>query len=369
RISGTTIGVDASHVGSGEIAGLLRFRDQDLAAAQGRVGQLAAAIASAYNQQQALGIDANGGAGAALFGVAGVQVAAAHSNQGGAEFSVTVTDPAQLAATDYRLHFDGVNYQLENLVDGSMRTLPGFPATIDGMQIELAHGSMTIGDKFTIKGASQFASGMALTLNNGAGLATGLAGSAQAGAANAGSVAVAGFEQQTVDGNAAAGVTITFTSATTFDVTGPGTGDPTGVGYVPGQPIEFNGWRLTLTGTPAAGDTVGIAPTANPAVDNRNARAMVALGDRQLVDGRRFVDAFAELVADVGSRTAHSQTSAETSAAMLGRAQGAQAASSGVNLDEEAARLLQYQQAYQASARVIAAANSMFDTILSVVSR
>ena len=81
-----------------------------------------------------------------------------------------------------------------------------------------------------------------------------------------------------------------------------------------------------------------------------------------------FTDAFAALVADVGSRTAQAQAAAEGSRALLSHARTAFAAESGVNLDEEAARLLQYQQAYQAAARVIATANSMFDTVLSVVS-
>ena len=71
----------------------------------------------------------------------------------------------------------------------------------------------------------------------------------------------------------------------------------------------------------------------------------------------------------MGSRTAQSQAASQTSGKLLTSAKAAFASDSGVNLDEEAAKLLQFQQAYQASARVIATANSMFDTVLSMVSR
>ena len=183
-----------------------------------------------------------------------------------------------------------------------------------------------------------------------------------------GSLGLDGFAQSSPDADAAQPVTITFTSATSFDVSGAGTGNPTGLAYTPGGAISYNGWTLALRGTPAAGDVVTLAPTADAGVDNRNARAMVGLGDQPLVDGASFTNAFASLIADVGSRTLQGQSAAQSSAALLSNARASFAAESGVNLDEEAARLLQYQQAYQAAARIVATANSMFDTILSVVS-
>jgi flagellar hook-associated protein 1 FlgK len=96
---------------------------------------------------------------------------------------------------------------------------------------------------------------------------------------------------------------------------------------------------------------------------------MVALGDQPLVDGASFTGAFASLIADVGSRTLQGQAAAQSSGALLSNARASFAAESGVNLDEEAARLLQYQQAYQAAARVIATANAMFDSVLSIMAR
>ncbi len=284
EVSGNRIPADVGALGTGKLAGLMRFRDQDLASAQGRLGQLAAAVAGAYNSQQALGFDADGNAGAPLFGPMSVAATAAAGNVGDAALSVAVEDPAALRASDYRLSFEGSAYQLERLPDGGVTSLAALPASVDGLRIELASGSMTIGDRITIRGASGFAAQMSLALTDGDGLATG-------------------------------------------------------------------------------------ATNVDSATDNRNARALAALGDAPLVAGATFTDAFAALVADVGGRTAQAQAAAEGSGALLSHARAAFAAESGVNLDEEAARLLQYQQAYQAAARVIATANSMFDTVLSVVSR
>lgn len=369
QVSGTRIPAGASMLGTGELAGLLRFRDQDLAGAQAKVGQIAAAVAGAYNLQQAVGLDAQGNPGAALFGPQTAQAVAAAGNNGNIVLDVAIADPSRLRATDYRLSFDGSAYRLESLGDGSVTTLAGLPATVDGLEITVASGAMTIGDRVTIKGATQFAAQMSLGLADGRGLATGLAASVELGATNTGSLGVDAFAQSAPDANAAQPVTITFTSATTFDVSGAGTGNPTGLTYTPGGTIGYNGWTLALRGTPAAGDVVVLAPTTDAGVDNRNARAMVALGDQPLVDGASFTGAFASLIADVGSRTLQGQAAAQSSGALLSNARASFAAESGVNLDEEAARLLQYQQAYQAAARVIATANAMFDSVLSIMAR
>jgi flagellar hook-associated protein 1 len=285
QIGGSRIAADAGSLGTGEIAGLMRFRDQDLAAAQARVGQLAAAVAGAYNAGQAQGIDANGEVGAALFVAPGASSVAAPGNTGGGTLAVDVSDASLLRATDYRISFDGSQYHVLSLADGKSTPYAAFPASIDGLNLSLA-GGMTIGDSFTIKGASGFAEQMRLGFANGSGLAT-------------------------------------------------------------GEP-------------PATG---------NSAMDNRNARKLAGLGDEPRVNGATFTDAFAALIADVGSRTLQGKAASQASNALLSNAKASFAAESGVNLDEEAARLLQFQQAYQAASRVIATANTMFDTILSVISR
>lgn len=368
QVNGVRIPADAAALGSGELAGLMRFRDQDLAAAQARVGQMAAALAGAYNKQQALGVDPRGDAGAPLFGTAAPVALPAADNLGTFQMNVAVTDPSKLRATDYLLTFDGASYQMRSTADGMVTDVGGtLPVSVDGLEISYGSGSMTIGDRVLIKGASRFASEMGMVLPTGSGLATAYPASVSLDSANAGSLSLEKYAQTTPDPAAAQPVTLEFTSPTTYNVVVGGTVVSANLPYSPGAPISYNGWTLSLRGTPVAGDKVGLSPTNAPGMDNRNARAMVSLGEQPLVDGASFTDAFASLVADVGSRTVQGQAAAETSGAVLKHAKTSFAAESGVNLDEEAANLLQYQQAYQASARIIATANAMFDAVLSVI--
>ncbi len=282
--SGQAVPLSSSLLGGGELGGLLRFRDDDLAAARYGLGQLAGAVAGAYNATHALGVDANGDPGGDLFAVGASQVDAAAGNTGAAAFTVSITDAKLLAASDYRIDWDGSQYSITRLSDGQQTAVAGWPATIDGLQFDLdpAAGVPATGDRFLVRSASMMAGGFAAVLGSAQQLATGLAG------------------------------------------------------------------------------------VADPAADNRNARALVGLGDLGLVQGRRFTDAWAAVLADTGQRSQVAAGSAQLSAAVLADARSALGEVSGVNLDEEAARLLQYQQSYQAAAKVIATAQTVFDTLLDI---
>jgi flagellar hook-associated protein 1 FlgK len=142
-----------------------------------------------------------------------------------------------------------------------------------------------------------------------------------------------------------------------------------------GAPIALNGFELHLNGVPAAGDRFTVGKTPNPASDNGNALAFVALRDAPLV-GRRLdasgvaiggetvTDAYASALADIGVRVQSARTAADISHQVAATAERARADAAGVNLDEEAARLLQFQQSYQAAAKVLQVAQTLFDTLL-----
>ena len=362
--SSNPIPVDGETMGGGEIAGALRFRDEDLAAVSGRLGQLAAAIASAYNAQQSLGRDANGLVGSPMFAFGSPVVVVAEGNTGSAAFSASVSDATVIAASDYELRFNGSAWTSTRLSDGSSQTLAGFPATLDGLSISLDSGTAAAGDRFLLRTGSEYTTGFSMVLASPGSLATGLAATPLRSQTNTGDTRVSAFGVDANDPNLTSPVTIQFTSATTFNVTGTGTGNPTGVAYTPGMTLQYNGWRMTLQGTPASGDSFSVTATANPAIDNRNAREMVALGDRFVVGGQRPGDAFADLIADIGARSQSNRAAEILSVRSLADAESARAEVSGVNLDEEAARLLQFQQAYQAAAKIISAAQNVFDTLL-----
>jgi flagellar hook-associated protein 1 FlgK len=191
------------------------------------------------------------------------------------------------------------------------------------------------------------------------------AGVANTGTATVGSLAVV---SPTIDPDHTA--SITFTSAvgdyawelrdrTSNALVASGTG-----AWQPGQPIALNGFELQLVGVPASGDTFSVARTAFPATSNGNAVAFAALRDAAMVGGQTVTDAYASLMAGVGVQVQGARGAAEISAAVARRASERLTSTSGVNLDEEAARLLQFQQSYQAAAKILQVAQSVFDTLL-----
>lgn len=202
-------------------------------------------------------------------------------------------------------------------------------------------------------------------------LATGYAAMPQAAAGNTGGARVAAFGITRVTADSAQPVSITFNDPpTSFNVTGLAGGNLVNVPYIPGQPVpaspaDYNGWRITLQGTAAAGDTFEVAATASPRADNRNALALGALARLRDGAGATLNEAYASLLADVGNRVQGAREMAGVSASMSDEALARQASASGVNLDEEAANLLRYQQAYQASAKIIQASQTLFDALLS----
>ena len=144
--------------------------------------------------------------------------------------------------------------------------------------------------------------------------------------------------------------------------------------YVPGQALTINGWSITLTGTPAAGDTVDVANALDFGEAFRlnagNAGAFLDLRDKKVFDqGTTLSDGFSAAMAVVGTRTQSVQLAEKLSSTVAKNLEMDRTAVSGVNLDEEAARLLQYQQAYQASSKVIQIAQSLFDSVLNAVGR
>jgi flagellar hook-associated protein 1 FlgK len=157
--------------------------------------------------------------------------------------------------------------------------------------------------------------------------------------------------------------------AVTLEFTGPGSYSINGSGsypYTSGAPIQLNGWSVTLEGTPAAGDRFTVKDNSAGVGDNRNALAMAdALAGGRLDGGRTSVaDAAIRATTGLGLTTQQAQVGLEAETVMRDEAITQRQSVSGVNLDEEAANLLRYQQAYQAAAQLVRVANEMFRTLL-----
>ena len=223
-------------------------------------------------------------------------------------------------------------------------------------------------------------------LDDPAGIAAASPVTATVGSANTGTAAFASLSAVSTSLNPNLTATITFTddaggySYSLVDTTGalPTT---TGTGtWTAGQPVKLNGWSLELSGVPRNGDAIGVQKTAFPAGNNGNANAMLGLRDVPFVGqqtlaggvvqpGDTVTDAYAAALAKVGVRIQSAKLSADQSASIAADAKMAQASKTGVNLDEEAARLIQFQQSYQAAAKVLQVAQSVFDSLLELGGR
>ena len=131
----------------------------------------------------------------------------------------------------------------------------------------------------------------------------------------------------------------------------------------------LTGWSLTLKGVPAAGDTYTVDVNPYPQLNAGNAEAMLNLRDLALFDSGPLTDGYASAIAQIGTRVQSAKAAASVSQDIATNLEKDRTAVSGVNLDEEAARLIQYQQAYQAVGKMMQIAQNIFDTLLQSLGR
>jgi flagellar hook-associated protein 1 FlgK len=361
--------VDENAISGGSAIGLLRFNNNDLAQARNLTGRMSLALQTTLNTQHQVGVDLDGNSGVALFAAQALPASlAASTNTGTADIATTVSDPTAMVASDYELRFGaGGSFDVIRLADGQMTSYPGpLPVTVDGLTFSLGSGAAAAGDRYLVKPFSAAAAGMRTAISSPRSLAVASPVQANVGASNTGNLTVQGVVANTPDANLTQPVTLTFTAAGTFDVSGTGTGNPTGLTYVAGQSISYNGWTLTLKGTPAAGDTITVqaSSAAYRARDGSNATALNSIRNTAMFDGAPAAEGYANVLARVGTLSQAAQYASTVSSTIANSAASAKASVTGVNLDEEAAKLLQYQQAYQASAKMVQIAQSIFDSLL-----
>lgn len=398
---GQQLELTAAMVGGGEIAGLLKFRNDDLAEGRNLLGRLAMTIGHELNLQNQRGLTLNGQQGGALFSLpttsTGYGNITGYSNIGPGAATTQVMDASQLKPSEYRLIFEGspVAPVLTRMSDGKVfnatSTPPlnmgnlatGFDA--DGLRFIVPAATLAAavsGNSMLFKPFSTAASEIEALVHNPDELAAASALTANINKNNTGKLQLTQVGANDFTGIPAAQdpVRLIFDGAgqVTYRIydhlssTWSAASAP--IDYTPGQPITINGWSITLTGTPAAGDTVDVANALDFGEAFRlnagNAGAFLDLRDKKVFDeGTTLSDGFSAAMAVVGTRTQSVQLAEKLSATVAKNLEMDRTAVSGVNLDEEAARLLQYQQAYQASSKVIQIAQSLFDSMLNAVAR
>lgn len=309
---------------------------------------------------------------------------------------------AGLTGSDYRLQYDGSNFQLTRLADnqpmGSFTLAQLTSAnglTVDGVTLKLTNGvTPAAGDSYLIEPTRNGAKDLALALNDPKALAAASTLRTVTPTNNTGSAAIdSGTVVDMAKWTAASnqnGYSIKFQAAngvTRYDIVDNTTNTSLLDGaastalnyaraYVPGQPIQLAqtgapafdlGAGVTITGQPGNGDSFTIRANTGAVADNRNALAMGQMQTENILEGRsNYQSAYSQLVAEVGNKTRETSVNFSAQSALLNQAESTQQSLSGVNLDEEAANLIRYQQAYQASGKVIQIASKLFEQILQM---
>jgi len=378
---GAPLRLATSDVQGGKLGGILSYRDGALAEAQNELGRIAVVLSDAFNRQHRLGIDLDGQAGGNVFSTAAPGWAANATNAGSAALGVSIADANALTASDYTLRYDGASWSVTRHSDNTTQTFATLPQTVDGVSFAVASGTVAAGDSFLVQPTRYAARDIAMLIVDPAKVAAATPILASASGTNTGSATVTpgSVSAAYLASPLASTVTLTFNGGTltgfppaqpvTVTVGGTSTTYPPAspVPYTPGATISFGGIELAIAGTPAGNDTFTVALNANPVGDNRNAQRLAALADANLVAGNTtLAGALGQLTANIGAVAHETSIEREAQAALLEQTERAMQSVSGVNLDEEAANLQRFQQAYQASGQVMKIAGTLFDTILAI---
>jgi flagellar hook-associated protein 1 FlgK len=355
--------VISSQITSGDLGGLLAARTQAVDPAINQMGQIAVALNQSANTQQNSGLDLSGKLGANLFSVSGPSGTASSKNSDNTSAAVSITNVGALTSNDYVLTYQGGGaYSLTNAADGSPVAFTGngttaSPLIADGLSVVLS-GTPASGDRFLIQPTAQAAGSFNVALTNTSQIAAAGAVQSSAATGNTGNATISsGTVVNPANANLLATTTIQFTSATTYSVDGAGS-----FAYTSGSNISQNGWQVAISGTPATGDVFTVQSNAGGTGDNRNALASANQQAQGVLSGGTVSinGAVSALITGVGSQAQQVNTAQTAQTAVNSQALQSVQSVSGVNLDEEAANLMQWQQAYQASAQALTIANSNF---------
>lgn len=397
-----TRALDESVLSGGSLTALLKFQNQDLQDARNLVGQMAVAFADRVNGQQALGLDLSGTPGSKIFSYANPVALPAATNARNPDgspatsVSLQISNAGLLRAESYVLKPDPAgtpdSYTLTTRPGGVTKG----PLTADeiesqyGFKLSSSGAPMAAGDSFLLEPVAQAAISMTRVLDDPKGIAAASPVTAAVGSANTGTATIASLSVVNSNFNAAQfpvavefqGVNnsnpnkpgVDYVMTMNDGSTVPGTWYPgEALGNEPLSGVDF-GFRLALNGVPKAGDKLSIDPTKSFSTNNGNSQALLNIQKESLVGrgngvGATMTDAYATAMSEIGARVQGADYMAGVSTSVASDAEAQRSSQAGVNLDEEAARLMQFQQSYQAAAKVLQAGQTIFDELLKIAAR
>ncbi|MGB0496469.1 MAG: flagellar hook-associated protein FlgK [Kangiellaceae bacterium] len=394
----------------GQLGGLRDVISEILEPAFNTLGRVAIAISDSLNQQSQLGLDLNNELGNQLFtdindpDIANARVTGSVNNTGTSSISLNIDDPSLLTDSNYTLYFQGGNYQvIDQSSNATIATFaaPGsVPATVAvagiGVTISFDSGASVDGDTFNMQPTRNFSQEIAVAISSAEQIAAASPVRATFSQANIGSGEIIGTSvtdttttQFTgVTGNLNPPIRIEFDSppgvAGEFSIYDMSSGSPVLItggisGYqanqdndmlaLAGAPFDTYGYEITLAGDPQPGDSFDISYNNNGAGDNTNISLLGELQQATTLDNgsSSFQQAFGRIISTVGVNTQSAEIKRDAAESILFQTKERRESLSGVNLDEEAANLMKFQQAYEASAQVINVARTLFQTMLDSV--
>jgi len=300
------------------------------------------------------------------------------NNTGAGLVNYSIVDANALTTSDYEVRFNGIDFNVVRLTDNATLATGSGPFNVDGLQITPADIAVDVpvsGDSFYIRATRLGAVNFQTEMSNPDNFAAAAPIRAVTNIGNLGQVEANQLSiTDSLDGDLSRAVNIFFdptNPAGTFDVVDPisGTVLQDDVVYFNGITVNQNGWQLQLNGEPQAGDIVSVQNNSNGVADNRNMLLMADIQRQNVLDGGNSTlqQSYNSLVSGVGVVTRQVQINLQVEESILQQAKDRRESVSGVNLDEEAADLIRFQQAYQAAARVIQTSQELFSSLLSAV--
>jgi len=310
--------------------------------------------------------------------------------------SVSVTDPSQITSSEYTVTTDGTalpntGYTITRLSDNS--SISGVISTgtsipYDGLTFDLS--AVNVNNDYTVASPTRDAAdNFSLLITDPRDIAVALPivsekSTTNTGTAGLGNVAVDGLQSATLPASLAAAplpASIILTYDTSlfaqggYAITDAGGNSLGSIDYDPAtnngmeysvNVTGFGDVKFTLNGQPDNGDTFSLIDNTGGTGDNRNANFLADLQTALTLSGgtASFQDLYGQVIADVGRRTQAAEINSAAQNGLLAQTLASKDSISGVNLDEEAANLIRFQQAYQAASQVVLTSRTIFDTLL-----
>ena len=387
---------------SGTIGGLQEFQTGVLSTALNEIGRVAMAFSDQVNSILSAGFDLGdrqGWPSSQLMADINWQpaldrVVPSDGNTGSAEFGVNVTSQTSIVpGGEYVMTISGGNYDIVRSIDsvsvasGTVASLATTNPAFDGLEMQLFTDPANIqnGDVYTVEFplSGVPAAERIRVATSQPGTDAFMLLSVQ----DAQQLTASDYELRIIDNG----------GTTEYRVTRKSDGQQVGSGTVPATAppgallADFDGLQLTINGgtlnageiyllqpTRQGGDQIAVVndnPTqlalagiASTPGDNTVARALADLQASDVIGGEYSLsEGYTQLVGRVAVMTFQTETVKETTNSMLMKAQEERNNFSGVNLDEEAMTLIRAEQAYAASAQVVASAQRIFDTLIGLL--